>query len=779
MSKSNYVDLTVNGRLFPSWVLLNFKKYKLPEIFRKPGEDPCSVKTKNGLRLYQEFLARYLSYKSPYRDILIYHGLGSGKTVTAINIYNVLFNYTPNWNVYILIKASLRDDPWLKDLKGWLSTDEKALRFENIKFVHYDSPFADKDFIELIKKSDSSKQSMYIIDEMHNFIKNVYNNISTKQGKRAHVIYDYIQQEKKENDSTRIILISATPAVNNPYEIALTFNLLRPGTFPESESIFNQMYISGANFQSLNEDYKNMFQRRIMGLVSYYIGATPDLYAEKISHFKDIVMGKYFEEVYNYFENIEEQREKMQRKFSRGKVGNQQSTYSAYTRQACNFVFPPITGKINGETRPRPGNFKLSDKESATLDEGKSDKKKEAIKDKTAKNAYLEAIAKFMTALRTYWNNMEEQDKKNKRTLRDDIKIYIQQYKGKFDAFLKGEKKKSTLFDSMYECSPKMINIGFRSIKSKGPVLAYSNYVLMEGLEILKLYLDYMGFVNFANDKEISLDNLEKDGKHDNYRYVEYHGGITDKSLRTKNKKIFNLSQNKYGKIIKIIMISPAGSEGINLANVRQVHIMEPFWNEVRIEQIIGRAIRQCSHKDLPMDERKVDVYRYKMIKNEKKNSTDEKMEEIARRKNNLIQSFLEAVRQVAVDCGLFKTHNMLGMEYKCFQFNESSLFDKQIGPAYKKDEFYDKKIDNGTNSLNSEWQKIKVRKILAVKRLDDGSYTKPQEFWFFDETGVVYDYDMHYQIGRVDFDDNDQPVKLDNETYIIGEVIPIPILSF
>ena len=118
----------------------------------------------------------------------------------------------------------------MKDLKNWLSNDEKALRFKNIKFVHYDSPFADKDFIELIKKSDSSKQSMYVIDEMHNFIKNVYNNISTKQGKRAHVIYDYIQQEKKENDSTRIILLSATPAVNNPYEVTLHL-ILRPEVF--------------------------------------------------------------------------------------------------------------------------------------------------------------------------------------------------------------------------------------------------------------------------------------------------------------------------------------------------------------------------------------------------------------------------------------------------------------------------------------------------------------------------------------------------------------------
>ena len=237
------------------------------------------------------------------------------------------------------------------------------------------------------------------------------------------------------------------------------------------------------------------------------------------------------------------------------------------------------------------------------------------------------------------------------------------------------------------------------------------------------------------------------------------------------------MSENVKGSIIKIIMISPAGAEGINLKNVRQVHIMEPFWNEVRIEQIIGRAIRQCSHKDLPMDERKVDVYRYKMIRTNEKTTTDEKMEDISRRKNNLIQSFLEAVREVAVDCGLFKNHNMLGTEYKCFQFNQDSVMDKMVGPAYKRDDYYDKKIDDGANATNSEWKKVKVRKIKGVTKLEDGKYSKEQFFWYHEDTGIVYDFDLHYPIGKVELDDKDLPVKLNKDTYVIGEKINVPII--
>ena len=38
---------------------------------------------------------------------------------------------------------------------------------------------------------------------------------------------------------------------------------------------------------------------------------------------------------------------------------------------------------------------------------------------------------------------------------------------------------------------------------------------------------------------------------------------------------------NLRGSIVKIIMITQSGSEGISLKNVRQVHITEPYWNKI------------------------------------------------------------------------------------------------------------------------------------------------------------------------------------------------------
>lgn len=57
---------------------------------------------------------------------------------------------------------------------------------------------------------------------------------------------------------------------------------------------------------------------------------------------------------------------------------------------------------------------------------------------------------------------------------------------------------------------------------------------------------------------------------------------------------------NRKGEICRVFMITGAGAEGLSLRNVRTVHIMEPYWNKVRTDQVKGRAVRICSHSDLP-----------------------------------------------------------------------------------------------------------------------------------------------------------------------------------
>ena len=210
-----------------------------------------------------------------------------------------------------------------------------------------------------------------------------------------------------------------------------------------------------------------------------------------------------------------------------------------------------------------------------------------------------------------------------------------------------------------------------------------------------------------------------------------------------KNRKAYNDRSNIDGKLIRIILISPAGSEGISLRNVKQVHVLDPYWNEVRINQLIARAIRQCSHADLPMKERFVDVYRYIATRANGKETSDEDIDALAKRKESLIGSFLNVIKEVAVDCELFKSHNKDDGEYKCFKFNQDSLFDQNVGPAYKSDHDYDLNLNNGLNSSNSKVKKIKVKKIMAVKKLASG-YSEKVQYLMDEETGIVYDSDLN-----------------------------------
>ena len=152
------------------------------------------------------------------------------------------------------------------------------------------------------------------------------------------------------------------------------------------------------------------------------------------------------------------------------------------------------------------------------------------------------------------------------------------------------------------------------------------------------------------------------------------------------------------------MIISSAGAEGLSLKCVRQVHIFEPYWNEIRIDQLIARAVRQCSHKDLPMKDRIVDIFRYYAVRQSRNTTADQDIRDLAKKKKELTDSFLFPIKQVSVDCELNKEHNIedKNEEFTCFKFDQPSLFDEKVGPAYKSDAFYDSKIDNGLNSLNS-----------------------------------------------------------------------------
>jgi hypothetical protein len=138
-----------------------------------------------------------------------------------------------------------------------------------------------------------------------------------------------------------------------------------------------------------------------------------------------------------------------------------------------------------------------------------------------------------------------------------------------------------------------------------GKVLFYSDFRKDAGAESFEQTLQANGYEKYNHN----INDLVA-SKNKKKRYT-FFTGEEKQDERILNKEAYNHNENIYGEYIQIIIISSAGAEGLSLKGVRQVHIMEPYWNFIRIGQVFGRAIRIESHSDLPESERNVDQYLY------------------------------------------------------------------------------------------------------------------------------------------------------------------------
>jgi len=173
---------------------------------------------------------------------------------------------------------------------------------------------------------------------------------------------------------------------------------------------------------------------------------------------------------------------------------------------------------------------------------------------------------------------------------------------------------------------------------SIGPVFVYSNFKEYGGLKSFIKVLKYHGYKNYRDYGE------------GNKRYAVWSG---DESLKVKQeiKLAFNQKSNKNGENIKIMLGSPAIKEGISLLRVEQVHVMEPYWNLSRLEQVLGRAVRYCSHKDMPASRRHVDIFIYIAVHPKDKMTVDKYILQMAYKKEKIISKFEKTLKESAVDC--------------------------------------------------------------------------------------------------------------------------------
>ena len=236
-------------------------------------------------------------------------------------------------------------------------------------------------------------------------------------------------------------------------------------------------------------------------------------------------------------------------------------------------------------------------------------------------------------------------------TLKSYGKIFSQQEIGNYSAKIK------SILDKIYNPETKRV--------SDGIILIYSQYI-DSGLIPVALALEEMGFTRFGQQgikplfksrptEVVDVYSMQPPEDKKKFKPARYSMITGDPRLSPNNDfevKGLTGDDNVDGSKVKVVLISKAGSEGIDLKFIRQVHILDPWYNMNRPEQIIGRAVRNFSHKDLPFEQRNVAIFMYGTILDKNvEEAADLYVYRVAEYKAVQIGKVARVLKETAVDC--------------------------------------------------------------------------------------------------------------------------------
>jgi hypothetical protein len=820
---------------------------------------------------HQKIIRDYVNHNSPFRGLLLYHGLGVGKTCGSIAIAEgfrthkkvvVLLNKSlsqnfrdnlkfcgfdyfrtnQHWffhkfegkddnmkkyaqNLGITIKQNLKG-AWFIDFKkepnyGTLTKDQKAQVDRQIEelidkrytFVNMDG-LNEKKLISM-EKDRAFDDCVLVVDEVHNLT-----NAMSKgsPGKRATYLEKIIMDAKNIN----LVFLSGTPMINNLFETAKLFNLLRgyiysyeitvsPGTNFDliettlsTSKIIDQYFIDKRNkkitltrvpsgfvkanggivkkdgenmytpeefkehinsfitttefavrkftafpnkeedfmkifFDNNKDEFKNLelFKSRILGLVSYYRtqdkGLIPEVTKDEeikvpMSEYQFMKYAKIRkDEIENDKQRSKNKKKKKPKKD--GEIFEIKSSYRAYSRMHCSFVFP--------ESIPRP---------YPTNEEGE-----------------------IVAEVETDFNEIKDKEKKKEKYKRyeTDKDKALKELDAKKLEYLTTEP------DKLEKYSPKYNTILESIKKNKGTSFIYTEYKTLEGIATLSIVLKANGYAPFLLKKNSAgeyIQDYENPEDVKKPKFAFWGGGKPEESEilrkvynnefedlpKTLKEQLEKTSKtNLRGESIELLLTTKTGAEGIDLKNVRQVHIVEPYWNPVRIKQIKGRAVRVGSHIQLPKKERNVEIFLYlstitdamkktdKVIQMDKGGTTsDEVLYELSQKKLKVMNTLLQLIKEASIDCSLnYNDTYSPDQPFTCLSYGTSldSSY-SYIPDVTKQTEDKDLKRKILKTSWKPEIVSLKIKGVktkFALRPAPDG------------EPKLIYDFNVLKESGR------------------------------
>ena len=640
---------------------------------------------------HQKFLKNFMNKNTPYRGILIFHGVGVGKTCTAttisssfIDLYKkedkkiiclVSKNIQPNWmnTIYDPTKGdnqcngeTFQSIIHNLDMKANTTTKVKKLIKEYYEFYGYQQ-FSNKvkKLIEMSRGKNTSKTSeeieksiikkyfsdrLLIIDEVHNLR-------DDNLDKSSRDTVKFLDKVIKYSDNLRVVFLSATPMFNKATEIQWLVNLLLKNDKRPTLSkydIFDRE-------EKLTPSGRALLKKKIRGYVSYMRGENPitfpirlypDDNGEKmcinggknkigLSYPVKNLKGKmYSDDTYQfkfvkmYYNPMESHQSLIYQKY----IDSLQSDILQITDmrigvQMSNIVFPTVDVLL-GKTPITDTNYKKMYGGGGLLNSDNGIMKSSKKNMFRYSNAYRKNISKPI-----------------------------------FDV------------ENIGVVSTKIKNLlgGLQNSKSKGIIFIYTEFI-PSGILPLSFALEHMGFEKYSgnlldypewkkgeeNTKREPIDyewnpiSSKKKGTFKRAKYIVLSGNKGISPNNDEEIKELTSERNKDGENIKIVIGNIVASEGLDLKNIREIHILDPWYHLSRIEQIIGRGIRFCSHTKLEKPERNVTVYMHVAGTSPDTESIDTYTYRKAEEKASLIGEVELILKENAIDCYLNQQVNQI-----------------------------------------------------------------------------------------------------------------------
>jgi len=562
---------------------------------------------------HQLFLKNLISPNTHYYGLLIFHGVGVGKSCSGISIAENFRDIYGNQENKIIILASQNirigwkktifdpsrgdnqctgDDYYYDDDDQKI--DEKYAKKKIKKYyeLHGYASFANSvkkilnegcrhitdeneilaNQIKLIKDKYSNR--VLIIDEVHNIR-------SGEAQKESRNTIRYIEMVIKYSDKLRLILLTANPMYNLSNEIVWILNML---LLNDKKPILKEKDIFDKEGNLINEE---LLKDKSKGYISYLRGENPISFPVRLypkHDLKRIIKKPINREVdlrpeYDIF----------------SKELDEESKLSFLELYSSPLKEPQLDIYMN-ECNKNKGPKLQIDVENILLQ--------------------LSNIV-YPGSSESYGDLYGENGLTNTMKLEKNVYSYQKDTLTSVGEYFHR--------DLIGDYSSKIASILDIIRESEGIVFIYSNWI-SSGVIPMVLALEQNGYTKYGgkevlkNSKKIEKISVsgkyyseysdKKEFKKANYMVIA-GSGIGSSNLEEELKIVTSdeKGQRENGHKIKVIIGSSVAAEGLDFKNIRSIHILEPWHNINKLEQVIGRGIRNCSHKKLDECDRNVTIY--------------------------------------------------------------------------------------------------------------------------------------------------------------------------